>query len=132
MGRRQEVTDAIERILKDEIPEIPWTVLVKGFKRSKQTEGTISCDEVSFSDEAKGERTARAIYSICAISGAADDVNIDFIADKLDEVILNNPTLDDWATTAKITQILFGVAQGGVEAGAFIATLDVTYDSNKE
>ncbi len=129
MSRRQEVTDAIERILTDELPEIPWTVLVKGLKRSKQTEGTISCDEVTYSYEAKGCRNARATYSLCVLS-AGDGVDIDAIADRLDAVILKNPTLDNWATTARITQILFGVAQGRDEAGVFVATLDVTYDSN--
>lgn len=129
MSRRQEVTDAIERILKDELPEVPWTVLVKGIKRSKQTEGTISCDEVNFSFDAKGSRNARALYSISAIA-SGDSVDIDALADNLDKVILNNPTLDNWATTARITQIFFGVAQGREEAGAFIACLDVTYDSN--
>lgn len=129
MSRRQEVTDAIERILKDELPEVPWTVLVKGIKRSKQTEGTISCDEVNFSFDAKGSRNARALYSISAIA-SGDSVDIDALADNLDKVILNNPTLDNWATTARITQIFFCVAQGREEAGAFIAYLDVTYDSN--
>ena len=129
MSRRQEVTDAIERILKDELPEVPWTVLVKGIKRSKQTEGTISCDEVNFSFDAKGSRNARALYSISAIA-SGNSVDIDALADNLDKVILNNPTLDNWATTARITQIFLGVAQGREEAGAFIAYLDVTYDSN--
>lgn len=129
MSRRQEVTDAIERILKYELPEVPWTVLVKGIKRSKQTEGTISCDEVTFNFDAKGSRNAQALYSISAVA-AGDSVDIDTLADNLDKVILNNPTLDNWATTARITQIFFGVAQGREEAGAFIAYLDVTYDSN--
>lgn len=62
---------------------------------------------------------------------AGDNVDIDDIADRLDAVILKNPTLDNWATTARITQILFGVSQGQPqEAGVFFATLDVTYDSN--
>ena len=104
-------------------------MLVKGIKRSKQTEGTISCDEVNFSFDAKGSRNARALYSISAIA-SGDSVDIDALADNLDKVILNNPTLDNWATTARITQIFFGVAQGREEAGAFIAYLDVTYDSN--
>ena len=130
MSRRQEVTDAIARILSDELPDIPWTVLVKGLKRSKQTEGTISCDEVTDRFDAKGSRNGRATYSICVVA-AGDNVDIDDIADRLDAVILKNPTLDNWATTARITQILFGVSQGQPqEAGVFLATLDVTYDSN--
>ena len=130
MSRRQEVTDAIARILSDELPDIPWTVLVKGLKRSNQTEGTISCDEVTDRFDAKGSRNGRATYSICVVA-AGDNVDIDDIADRLDAVILKNPTLDNWATTARITQILFGVSQGQPqEAGVFLATLDVTYDSN--
>lgn len=69
MSRRQEVTDAIARILSDELPDIPWTVLVKGFKRSKQTEGTISCDEVTYSFDAKGSRNGRATYLLYLRSG---------------------------------------------------------------
>ena len=116
--------------MSDELPDIPWTVLVKGFKRSKQTEGTISCDEVTYSFDAKGSRNGRATYSICVVA-AGDNVDIDDIADRLDAVILKNPTLDNWATTARITQILFGVSQGQPqEAGVLFATLDVTYDSD--
>lgn len=130
MSRRQEVTDAIARILSDELPDIPWTVLVKGLKRSKQTEGTISCDEVSYSFDAKGSRNGRAIYSVYVVA-AGDSVDIDDVADRLDAVIFKNPTLDNWATTARVTQILFGVSQGQPqEAGVLLATLDVTYDSD--
>lgn len=130
MSRREEVTQAIYRILTDEVPQIPWRVLVKGLSRGKGTEGSISCDNVQYTRDAKDMRQARAFYTIAAIAGSDGD-DIDVIADAVDLSLMKNPTLDNWATDARITEILYGVAQGFPDQPVmFMATLRVDYDSD--
>ena len=64
MSRRQEVTEAIYSLLKEEIQEVEWSTAFSGVKRTQEITGTINCDRISFALDSKNEREAIAKYSI--------------------------------------------------------------------
>ena len=128
MSRREEVSDALLELLKEEIPEVAdWKSAATGAKRGKEISGTISCDKIKFSLDAKGEREATATYSIYVLDPASI-TGVDTIADRIDAVLTANPNINRWATDSRVKEILFGVAQGRETAGLALITLEVKFD----
>lgn len=128
MTRQGEIRQAILRILKDEVPQVPdWQYAVKGFNRSKTIEGTIACDSVSFIRDYKGEEEALASYKIYIID-PDNSGDVEEIAFLIREVFIKNSSLDNWATDCLIKNMYFGIAQGARNAGAAVIDLEVKFD----
>ncbi len=127
MSRRTEVTEALVRILEDEIKEVAWFKRTVGAVRGKVMHGTVSCDKISYEWDTKGDRTATATYSIFITDDSSVD-GVDVIADRIDEVLTANPSLDNWATDSVISEIVYGAAQGKTTVGVALITLKVDYD----
>lgn len=74
MSRAREVTNALADIIKEAVPGVKWNVNIVGASAGKGVEGTISCDEVTFEQDAYDVCTATAVYSIYVldINGTTD------------------------------------------------------------
>jgi hypothetical protein len=128
MTRRQEVADALIRILADEAPEIKnWRARVIGVSRGKEIEGAAACDRIKFADIAKGEREATATF-IIYILDPANAFIVEDLADKIDKILTGNPTLDGWASDSRVKEIVFGVAQGIKDAALAALEFEVKFD----
>lgn len=128
MSRREEVSEALLELLKEKIPEVTdWKSAATGAKRGKEISGTVSCDKIKFTLDAKGEREATATYSIYVLDPASI-TGVDNIADHIDAALTDNPDINKWATDSRVKEILFGVAQGRETAGLALITLEVKFD----
>lgn len=128
MNRLHEVTDALLRILKDEVPEVDnWRYAVIGFNRSKQVEGTLSCDTVRFTSEDKDADMAVATYRIYIIMPDVQKM-LEDVAFKTRAALRKNYDLDQWATDSMVKSIMFGVAQGQKDAGVAVIEYEVKFD----
>lgn len=128
MSRRAEVVAALLELLQEEVTEVSdWQDVVKGVKRAKDITGTISCDRVSYAFDAKGDREATAEFSIWVLDPNSES-GVDPIADHIDQVLTDNPTLNRWATDSEVEKIIFGVAQGRETAGLACLIFRVRYD----
>lgn len=128
MSRREEVAAALLELLQEEVPEVlDWKGAVTGVKRAKEVTGTISCDRVKYAFDAKGEREATAEFSIWLLDPNSE-AGVDQIADHVDAVLTENPTINRWATDSAVKSITFGVAQGKETAGLACIIFEVKYD----
>lgn len=123
--RRAEVTQTIFDYLKTSVPEVPWSVRLSGANRSKEVEGTVSCDRVSFQYDTKDSLVAKAIYGIYILDANSTE-NVDALADKV-FAVLNNDDLGGVVICGDITQIQYGSKPGMAGSGVAMLTYVVEY-----
>lgn len=126
MSKREEVTQALVDLLAQELPEVNWSQQLTGAVRSKEIEGTVSCDRISFEYNAKNVRMATASYEIYLLDSETLD-GVDALADKIDTVLCANWHLGGIATNSAVKEIIFGAAQGKANAGMALIAFDVIF-----
>ena len=126
MSRAREVTNALADIIKEAVPGVKWNVNIVGAAAGKGVEGTISCDEVTFEQDAYDVCTAMAVYSIYVldINGITD---IDDLSDTLFEVLHNND-LGGMIDNGLVKRIVFGAVANNTKAVAMLLEYQVEYD----
>lgn len=126
MSRAREVTNALADIIKEAVPGVKWNVNIVGASAGKGLEGTISCDEVTFEQDAYDVCTAKAVYSIYVldINGTTD---IDDLSDTLFEVLHNND-LGGMIDNGLVKRIVFGAVANNTKAVAMLLEYQVEYD----
>lgn len=126
MSRAREVTNALADIIKEAVPGVKWNVNIIGASAGKGLEGTISCDEVTFEQDAYDVCTATVVYSIYVldINGTTD---IDDLSDTLFEVLHNND-LGGMIDNGLVKRIVFGAVANNTKAVAMLLEYQVEYD----
>lgn len=127
MSKREEVTKALMDLLGQEVPEVSWSQQLTGAARSKELEGSVSCDRISFEWNAKNVRMATASYSIYLLDANTLD-GVDELADKIDSVLCEHWHLGGIAVNSAVKEIIFGAAQGKTNAGMALIEYDVIFD----
>ena len=126
--RRATVTQTIVDILNEAVPEVPWGIRFSGANRSKEVEGTVSCDRVSFEYDSKDSLVAKATYNIYILDANSTE-NVDELADKV-FVVLNDDDLDGVIICGDITQVQYGSMPGMPSSGVAVLTYVVEYYEN--
>lgn len=125
MASREEVTQAIFEICRDELPGINWQLNIIGAQRSSQVEGSISCTDMDFESISKGLVQANANYEIYIIDmqGKSD---IDGMGDLLFEK-LNDNNLGGLVFSCRVVRMAYGAAKE-FSAWAVKLELQVAYN----
>ena len=123
--RRKAVSDAIFDILTENVPEVTWTKLFKGFQRGKGVVGSVVSDRVDFEYDAKNQLVATAKYTVII----ADSENTDTVDDIADTVfeLLDNDDLNGTATVGDVKRITYAAAPNKEDAGAVLIVYEVKY-----
>lgn len=125
MSRQSEITNALASLVKKAVPSVNWNVNIVGANAGKCVEGTISCDEVSYEQEAYDVCTATATYSIYVldINGKTD---IDNMSDVLFKAVHNND-LNGLIDNGLVKRVVFGTPRGNTKAVAMLMEYQVEY-----
>lgn len=123
--KRTEVDNAILSILQDNIPNVTWTKIFKGFQRGKGVIGSVVSDHIDFEYDAKEQRKATATYVIIITDSYNTDV-VDSIADSVDE-LLDNDDLNGIITIGDIKSIHYGASPNKSESGSALLIYEVKY-----
>lgn len=136
MNRLHEVANALNAILMDEVPEIPWVERVQGLNVPTELEGTFSCNGVTFSRSTVTSTECKADYVLYIIDpseGKDDPRYIETLALKVRDVLSANSTLDNYATNSYVSGITFGTSRGGEgDISAAILKLTILFEIEEE
>lgn len=125
MSRQSEITSALASLCRKVVPGINWNVNIVGANAGKGVEGTISCDEVSYEQEAYDVCTATAIYSVYVL-----DINGKTDVDNLCDVLfkaLHNSDLNGLIDNGLVKRVTFGTPRGNTKAVAMLMVYQVEY-----
>lgn len=123
--RRKAVSDAIFDMLIENVPNVTWTKLFKGFQRGKGVVGSVVSDTIEFEYDAKNQLVATAKYTIII----ADSENTDTVDDVADDVfeLLDNDDLNGTATVGDVKRITYAAAPNKENAGVVLIDYEVKY-----
>lgn len=121
----RQVSDAIEAILSDLVPDIPWRTGIMGPAFPKSVTGYICCNGVRYQPFVKEDSESIAEFSLTIISPnpAGDPSNTTLVEDyamKVRAVLDQEYTLDGWAVDSSVESITFGTPQGISTIGAAV------------
>ena len=121
----RQVSDAIEAILSDMVPDIPWKTGIMGPAFPKSVTGYICCNGVRYQPFVKEDSESIAEFSLTIISPnpAGDPGNTTLVEDyamKVRAVLDQEYTLDGWAVDSSVESITFGTPQGISTIGAAV------------
>ena len=125
MSRQSEITNALASLVKKAVPSVNWNVNIVGANVGKGVEGTISCDEVSYEQEAYDVCTATAIYSVYVL-----DINGNTDIDSMSDVLfgaLHNNDLNGLIDNGLVKRVVFGTPRGNTKAVAMLMEYQVEY-----
>lgn len=125
MSRQSEITNALASLVKKAVPSVNWNVNIVGANVGKGVEGTISCDEVSYEQEAYDVCTATAIYSVYVL-----DINGNTDIDSMSDVLfgaLHNNDLNGLIDNGFVKRVVFGTPRGNTKAVAMLMEYQVEY-----
>lgn len=125
MSRQSEITNALASLVKKAVPSVNWNVNIVGANVGKGVEGTISCDEVSYEQEAYDVCTATAIYSVYVL-----DINGNTDIDSMSDVLfgaLHNNDLNGLIDNGLVKRVVFGTPRGNTKAVAMRIEYQVKY-----
>lgn len=126
MPKLREVSDALEAILEDKVPEIAWKQAVMGPTYPKALTGFICCDKIEYNQTEKtGEPQATATFALQIISPnpKSDPTNTTMIEDyatKVKAVLGEERTLDGWALDSAVKSIQFATPAAVTNIGIAI------------
>ena len=126
MSTRVEVTKALASIIREALPNVPWSVNISGANATKGIEGTISCDHVSFEQGARCFVLARATYTVYVID-MQGNAPIEEIGDTLFDV-LNCSDLNGACMVCNVNSIVYGAPKGNQKASALLMELVAEYE----
>lgn len=111
-----EITGKITGILNGALPELSWKKELHGAAMPAVPTGTVSADEISFTEKYKGCKTASFSFSMVLIvpDGSLD---VEELAMRARDA-LDGETLDGTAQDVRVTRILFGAPPGRSTAAA--------------
>lgn len=121
----RQVSDAIEAILAELVPEIPWETGIMGPAFPKSVKGYICCNGIKYEPFVKTDPESVAEFSLTIINPnpAKDPGNTTQVEDyamKVREVLDQEYTLDGWAVDSSVESITFGTPQGISTIGAAV------------
>lgn len=125
MSKRTEVTEALAEIVREAVPDVPWSVNIAGLNASKDVQGTISCDRVAFDQQAADLIIATATYTIYVVD-MSGDAQIDDIGDALFDA-LNCSDLNKTCLVCYVNNIIYGAPRGNPKAMAVLVELQAEY-----
>lgn len=125
MSKRTEVIEALAGIVREAVPNVPWSVNISGSNVSKGIEGTISCDRVAYDQQAAGLIIATATFSIYVVD-MGNDAQIDDIGDALFDA-LNCSDLNKTCLVCYVNNIIYGAPRGNPKAMAVLIELQAEY-----
>lgn len=125
MSTRTEVTSALVEIIREAVPSVPWTVNVTGSNVSKGIEGTLSCDRVDFSQEARDIIFATATFTIYVVDMSGNE-EIEDIGDILFDA-LNCTDANGTCLICSVKSIVYGAPRGNTKASALLMELEAEY-----
>lgn len=110
MATRNDITSTIFTACQAVIPDIKWSYVFTGANKSKDVEGTVSCDKITFKELAKGETYATANYTIFIID-MGKGYDVDSAADALFKVF-NQSNMGNICYNVDIKSITYGSVIG--------------------
>lgn len=119
-----DLSEAVLELLGETIPELAWVREIRGAKIPAKPTGTVSADEIRFSDKYKGAKLASISFSVYIL---VPDRSLDVEAlamrafDALDGDILGGAAQD-----SRVERVIFGAAPGipGSGAALLLYTVD--------
>ena len=128
MATRNEITSTILTACQAVVPDIKWGLAFTGANKSKEIEGTVSCDEITFKQVAKGETHATAEYSIFIVDmGRGYDV--DAAADALFS-IFNRSNMGHICYNVSVNRIVYRAVIGVPASNICKLELTIEYPFN--
>lgn len=127
----RRISDEIEAILAEELPNVEWIPATLGAVFPKVLSGFICCDEIIYEPQTKTNRITTAYFIIELICPnpvrEEADQQVENLAVRVREILENNPTLDGWAEYSNINRIQFGTPAGSAAIGAAIMEFEVKF-----
>nr|DAI69138.1 MAG TPA: Minor tail protein U Alpha-Beta fold, VIRAL PROTEIN [Caudoviricetes sp.] len=127
----RRIADAIEAILEDKVPEIPWQYAVLGPVFPKTLTGYICCNEIKYDPFVKSDNIAVADFAIqiiCPNTQKGDATAVENYAMKVRETLGAERTLDGWAEDSSVQAIVFGTPAGSQNIGIAVIDFTVKYE----
>ena len=129
----RQVSDAIEAILADQVPEIEWKAAILGPVFPKTLTGYICCDNIEYGAFTKKEDLVEATFAIQIICPNPKDDSeatapVEDYAMKVRKVLADNWELDGWAEESAVKTITFATPAGMATVGAAILEFHVKYE----
>lgn len=129
----RQVSDAIEAILEDKIPDIEWKAAVLGPVFPKTLTGYICCDSVDYNVDTKGADTAEATFAIQIIcpnpkENPEGTEYVENYAMQVRETLAEEWDLDGWARDSSVEKITFATPAGISSVGVAILEFHVQYE----
>lgn len=125
MNKREQVTAAILNIASATVPQVKWASKIKGANRSRDKEGSVTCDSIEYVYKAKGLTFAQARYSIYLVDVTSID-GMDGFADELFDA-LHDSDLEGTCNKALITRVQYGAPKDYPNVGVVLLTLEAQY-----
>ncbi|SUP42249.1 hypothetical protein [Veillonella criceti] len=123
------ISDAIDAILSEKLPHIPFKQEVLGPTYPKELTAYICCDTISYEKQNKGCEIGMATYTIQIICPNPKGITNEIEGYAMDvcEVLRNEYTLDDWAMDSHVKKVIFATPAGISTIGVAVITLEVEY-----
>lgn len=125
MNKREIVTAAVLEIAAAAAPDVKWANKLTGANRSREKEGSVTCDRVEYIYKAKGMTFAEATFSIYLIDVNSVD-GVDGLADAVFDA-LHDSDLNGTCIKALVTKVQYGAAKDYPSVGIALLSLDVQY-----
>lgn len=127
----RRISDEIEAILAEKLPNVEWIPATLGAVFPKVLSGFICCDEIIYEPQTKLNRITTAYFIIELICPnpvrEEADQQVENLAVRVREVLEENPTLDGWAEYSNVNRIQFGTPAGSAAIGAAIMEFEVKF-----
>lgn len=119
-----EIRERLAGVLEEAIPELSWKKEIRGAAMPSAPTGTVSADEITFTEKYKGCATASFSFSVILIvpDGSLDAEELAMRA----RDALDGEDLDGAAQDVRTTKILFGAPPGrSTDAAAAVLLCEV-------
>jgi hypothetical protein len=129
--RLHRISDELLAILKEEVPDIPWTESVIGPSFPQTLTGYICCDTVEYESYTKQAAAANALYTIEIICPDPQHMNsvrqVETLAIQVKDVLRKNGNIDGWALSSMVNRIVFATPAGMKHVGVAIMEFAVRF-----
>lgn len=119
-----EIRERLAGVLEEAIPELSWKKEIRGAAMPSAPTGTVSADEITFTEKYKGCATASFSFSVILIvpDGSLDAEELAMRA----RDALDGDDLGGAAQDVRVTKILFGAPPGrSTDAAAAVLLCEV-------
>lgn len=125
MALRNEINETILSACKALLPDIQWTYRLVGAERSKNIQGTISCDRIDILNKSKDLTHALGKYEIFIIDFTGN-YDVDTASDTIVDAF-NKTNMGGLCLSSEVTRIVYGSAQGYRDSNVCMISLEIEF-----